>query len=84
MEGWVAYEAIDLELDRVVALKLIAPEQAADRLFRERFVAESRAVASLAHPAVLPIFAAGEDGDRLFSAMRLVAGDDLARSLDVA
>ena len=74
----VVYKAIEIGLDRVVALKVIAPEQAADPVFRERFVAEARAVASLDHPNVVPIFGAGEDGDRLFSAMRFVEGDDLA------
>ena len=51
----VVYKAIEIGLDRVVALKVIAPEQAADPVFRERFVAEARAVASLDHPNVVPI-----------------------------
>lgn len=53
----VVYEAVDLELGRRVALKLIAPELALDHGFRERFVAESRLAASIEHPAVLPIIA---------------------------
>jgi serine/threonine-protein kinase len=52
----VVYEAVELELGRRVALKLIAPEFAGDREFRERFVAESRVAASIEQPAVLPIY----------------------------
>ena len=74
----VVYEAVEVALDRVVALKVITPELAADVEFRKRFVEESRVAASIDHPNVVPIFQAGEDGGRLFLAMRLVEGDDLA------
>ena len=58
----VVYRATDLALERPVALKLIAPELAADEGFRKRFLKESRLAASLDHPHVLPVFAAGEAG----------------------
>ena len=73
----VVYEAVDESLDRTVALKLIAPELAAEPGFRGRFMTESRIAASLDHPNVVPIFRAGEEGGLLFLAMRFVAGDDL-------
>jgi serine/threonine-protein kinase len=73
----VVYEAVDESLDRTVALKLIAPELAAEPGFRGRFMTESRVAASLDHPNVVPIYRAGEDGGILFLAMRFVAGDDL-------
>ena len=73
----VVYEAVELALERTVALKVIAPELTGDRGFRERFVVESRMAASIDHPNVLPIFGAGEDADTLFLAMRFVPGDDL-------
>ena len=47
-----------------VALKLIAPELAPTRRFRERFLRESRLAASLDHPHVLPVYEAGEAGGR--------------------
>jgi hypothetical protein len=74
----VVYKALELALDRVVALKLIAPELVADDGFRERFMAEARLAASLDHPNVVPIFGAGTDGDGLYLAMRFVEGDNLA------
>src|SRR4051794_12772561 len=77
----VVYRARDLALERNVALKLLAPELAQDVRFRERFLRESRLAASLDHPAIVPIYDAGEVGGRLFIAMRLVDGTDLKRLL---
>ena len=73
----VVYRAHDLALDRPVALKLLAPELADDVRFRERFLRESRLAASLDHPAIVPIFDAGQSGQQLYIAMRLVDGTDL-------
>jgi DNA-binding beta-propeller fold protein YncE len=73
----VVYRATALDLDRVVALKLVAWGLAADVGFRERFVRESRVAASLDHPNVIPVFSAGEEGGRLYLSMRYVDGDDL-------
>jgi streptogramin lyase/predicted Ser/Thr protein kinase len=76
----VVYEAQQLDLQRPVALKLIATPLARDEDFRERFVRESRAAAAIDHPNVIPVYSAGEDDGRLFLAMRFVDGEDL-RSL---
>ncbi len=73
----VVYRATELTLDRIVALKLIAPALAGDPDFRTRFLRESRAAASIEHPNVLPIYYAGEHGDELYIAMRYVDGQDL-------
>jgi hypothetical protein len=76
----LVYEAVDVSLDRTVAIKLVAPELAREPGFRERFISESKVAASIDHPNVLPIFTAGEHDGVLFLAMRLVIGRDL-RSL---
>lgn len=73
----VVYRARQLDLDRTVALKLIAPSLAQDPAFRERFIRESRVAASLDHPNVIPVFSAGEEDGVLYLAMRHVVGDDL-------
>ena len=73
----VVYDAVDVALERTVALKLIAPELAADPGFRARFMTESKVAAAIDHPNVVPIFRAGEEVGVLFLAMRFVAGDDL-------
>src|SRR5438067_8826064 len=77
----VVYRARDLALERNVALKLLAPELAQDVRFRERFLRESRLAASLDHPAIVPIYDAGEVAGQLYIAMRLVEGTDLKRLL---
>jgi predicted Ser/Thr protein kinase len=77
----VVYRARQAALDRVVALKLIAPELSGDESFRARFARESRIAASLDHPNVIPVYEAGEDGERLFIAMRFVDGTDLGRMI---
>ncbi len=73
----VVYRAVQLRLERVVALKVIAPELLDDEDVRARFLAEARAAASVDHPNVIPVHEAGEDDGVAFIAMRYVAGADL-------
>jgi serine/threonine-protein kinase len=73
----VVYRATQLGLDRAVALKLVAPERAADANFRARFERESRVAAAIEHPNVIPVYGAGEEGGRLYLLMRWVPGTDL-------
>src|SRR4051794_13000353 len=73
----VVYRAIQARLDRVVAVKVIAPELLGDEDVRKRFLAEARAAASVDHPNVIPVHDAGEQDGIAFIAMRYVPGDDL-------
>jgi hypothetical protein len=73
----VVYRATQLGLDRVVALKLVAPERAADANFRARFERESRVAAAIEHPNIIPVYGAGEEDGRLYLLMRWVPGTDL-------
>ncbi len=73
----VVFEAENPRLGSVVALKVLAPELAADDLFRARFLQESRIAASLNHPHVIPIYDTGPCDGLLYIAMRYVAGRDL-------
>jgi len=77
----ILYLALEPGLERRVALKLIAPEAAADEVFARRFAEESRIAASIEHPNVVPIYAAGEADGVPWIAMRYVAGSDLGRRL---
>jgi basic membrane lipoprotein Med (substrate-binding protein (PBP1-ABC) superfamily) len=67
---------------RKVALKLLAPELAEDDAFRERFIRESNAAASIDDPNIVPIYGAGEVDGVLYIAMRYVEGTDLRKLLD--
>ena len=71
------YEALDLDLDRRVALKFVAPELAADAEALKRFEREARAAAALNHPHIATLYAFERDGARTFIAMELVAGESL-------
>jgi serine/threonine protein kinase len=73
----VVYRATDLSLDRTVALKVLAEDLAKEPGFQRRFVTESKLAASLDHPNVVPIYAAGEFEGVLYIAMRFVPGHDL-------
>jgi hypothetical protein len=73
----VVYRATQLGLDRPVALKLVAPERAADASFRARFEREARVAAAIEHPNVIPVYGAGEEDGRLYLLMRWVPGTDL-------
>jgi streptogramin lyase len=75
------YHARDLRLGRSVALKLLAPDLAENERFRARFLRESQLAASLDHPNVIPIYAAGEAEGQLYLAMRYVQGVDLRHLL---
>ena len=78
----VVYRALDLRLDRHVALKILAPGLALDDAFRQRFIRESRAAAAVDHPHIIPVFEAGEADGVLFIAMRYVHGGDVRTLLD--
>ncbi len=78
----VVYRALDVRLDRHVALKILAPGMAVDDAFRQRFIRESRAAAAVDHPHIIPVFEAGEANGVLFIAMRYVHGGDVRELLD--
>jgi serine/threonine-protein kinase len=75
------YRARNERLDRVVALKLLDRLSAQDERFRKRFLRESEIAASLDHPGVVRVLAAGDDDDQLYLAMELIDGPDLRRLL---
>ena len=78
----IVYRAVDVELSRLVALKVIAPAIAQDERFRERFRSESRRAAALEHPNVLPVYRSGEQDGSLYIAMRFVDGATLQELID--
>ncbi|NYD58490.1 serine/threonine-protein kinase [Nocardioides marinisabuli] len=71
------YEATDLRLDRVVAVKVMHVGLGDDEEFAARFVREARAAARLSHPNVVAVFDQGDDQGTVFLAMELVPGHTL-------
>jgi serine/threonine protein kinase len=76
------YRATHTALDRVVALKLLSGDTAEDPTTRERFTNEWRIAAGLRHPNILTVHDAGEVDGRLFLAMELIDGGDLADAIE--
>lgn len=81
------YRARDTRLDRIVALKIIAPNLANDPSSRERFEREARAISKLTHPHICVLYdvgvaAFGEHGERQFLVMELVEGQTLRERLE--
>jgi serine/threonine protein kinase len=73
------YLARDAELDRPVAVKLLAENLAGDVSFRERFLREARLAARLSHPNLVSVYDAGEEADgRSYIVMEYVEGETLA------
>jgi len=75
------YLAEDTKRGGPVALKVLVPQLANDERFRRRFLRESQLAASLEHPHVVPIIAAGEEDGVLYLAMRHIDGSDLRELL---
>jgi eukaryotic-like serine/threonine-protein kinase len=72
------YRARDLELDRDVALKVMAPELAAEAEYLLRFEREARAVAAVNHPNIVTIYSVERAGRTRFLTMELIRGRSLA------
>src|SRR5436309_10916263 len=72
----VVYRAEHVRLGRAAALKLLTPGLG-ESDFRPRFLRESQLAASLDHPAIVPVYDAGEEGGLLYIAMACVEGADL-------
>ncbi|MHC5903392.1 Stk1 family PASTA domain-containing Ser/Thr kinase [Streptomyces sp. S6] len=68
------YRAVDMRLDRVLAVKVMHPALAADAVFVDRFIREAKSVARLAHPNVVQVFDQGADGPYVYLAMEYIAG----------
>jgi serine/threonine-protein kinase len=69
--------AIDRELNRKVALKILSDAHRDNRELRARFIREARAVAAVSHPNVVQVFTTGEYDARPYFAMEYLQGKDL-------
>jgi serine/threonine protein kinase len=74
----VVFRARDEVLRRFAAVKIIAPSMAGDESFRTRFLRESRAVAAVDSPHIIPVYAAGEAEGLLYIATRFVSVGDMS------
>jgi serine/threonine-protein kinase len=76
------YKARQLELDRLVALKILPSHGASDPAFAERFAREARALARLNHPNIVAVYDFGRTADGLYYfLMEYVDGVNLRQAM---
>ncbi len=73
----IVYLALDVQLDRPVALKVLPEHLSKNEDLRARFLREARTAAKLSHPNIVPIHSVDEVGDYVFFAMAYIAGETL-------
>lgn len=77
----VVYRARQPKLNRLVALKLLAPERGGDPRFAERFEREAQALARLNHPNIVTVYDFGVAGAHYYLLMEFVDGTSLRQLL---
>jgi serine/threonine protein kinase/WD40 repeat protein len=77
----VVYEAVHVDLDRPVALKVLGMHAAPDSASRRRFLNEARTAAGLHHTHIVPVFDVGQVGGLCYYAMQRIEGSGLDRVL---
>lgn len=78
----IVFKAFDTELNRPVAIKVLAPYLAGNGAARKRFSREARAAAAVVHEHVVPIHNVESEGEAPFLVMHYVAGESLQQRLD--
>src|SRR5882762_6570257 len=76
------YLAVDTELDRTVAIKILPAGLAADAQRLQRFVQEAKSASALNHPHILTIYEIGTTGPSRFIATEFIDGETLRHRLN--
>ncbi|MCP4888228.1 MAG: protein kinase [Planctomycetaceae bacterium] len=78
----VVLKAVDPSLDRVVAIKVLAPHLANNGTARKRFSREAKAAAAVLHPNVIPIHSVSSDATSPYLVMAYIRGGSLQKRVD--
>jgi serine/threonine protein kinase len=75
------YRAVDLTLQRDVAVKIMHPRLAENSQIQQRFRQEAQIAARLSHPNIVRVHDFGQDGELFYIAMELILGDNLRQMM---
>ncbi len=73
----IVYKALDIHLDRYVAIKVLPPEKVADPERKRRFVQEAKAASALNHPSIITVYDIDQAEGVDFIAMEYIEGQTL-------
>lgn len=80
----IVLRGVDVRLNRVVAIKVLAPQLAANGMARQRFLREAQAAAAVSHDHVVNIHAVDECNGLPYLVMECVAGPSLQQKIDTS
>jgi serine/threonine protein kinase len=76
------YLATDPYIKRQVAIKVLSKIHTTEEFFQDRLKREAELIASLEHPAIVPIYDFGEQDGELYIVMRYMQGKDLDHRME--
>lgn len=74
---FTVYKAEDKIDNRIVAIKVLLPQYASNRMFAERMLVEAQAMASVSHPGIAEVYDSGEEDGVYFVVVEYIRGVDL-------
>src|SRR5262249_34785708 len=80
----IVLRGVDVKLNRVVAIKVLAPQLAANAMARQRFLREAQAAAAVSHPHVVAIHAVDEFNGLPYLVMEYIPGSSLQEKIDAS
>lgn len=76
------YQALDITLQRIVAIKVMHPHLVRQKTFKERFIQEACTAAQLSHPGIIKVFDFGQSEENLYIVMEYISGGNLGEMLE--
>ncbi len=70
----IVYKALDLETNQIVAVKVLRPELAEDKMLLKRFHQEAKAVSALSHPNIVKLLDVGDSDNIHYIVMEFIEG----------
>jgi len=73
----VVHKALDPQIDRIIALKVLRQDRVTSDAFVQRFLMEAKAIGRLSHPNIVTVYDVGQDQGMIYIAMELLEGTPL-------